>query len=240
MIGKAVLALGGAAVGGAGAIAFAFHTLNKVSAVEIAAKTEAYKAMNGHAQRGQTVFAGDSITEGYRVAEWFAGYTAETGQQVLNRGINAETSAQLLARWADTVLALEPSRIVLLIGTNDLAKGAEPEAVAANVKAMLAAAKQAVPDCRVIVQAVYPINPGAVGGIIRLAMVGKKSPAKIARLNALLADAAKEAGATFLDLTPALAGPDGLLDARLAIDGLHPNAAGYAVITPLVAAALTA
>jgi lysophospholipase L1-like esterase len=233
-------ALVGAGLGGAATFALAVRAINRLQAAEKAAKAEGYALMNATARRGQTVLAGDSITEGYRVDEWFAGYTAETGQTVYNRGISAETSAELLARWQDTVLALEPSRIVLLIGTNDLAQGVTPDAVAANVAALLDRTRATVPDGRVTLLAVYPINPGRTTGILRYALVGKKSPAKIARLNELLAGVAAAAGATWLDLTADLADATGALDPRLSHDGLHPNAAGYAVITARLVAALTA
>jgi hypothetical protein len=64
------------------------------------------------------VFLGDSITQGW--GDDMGGYFA--GMKVANRGISGDTSRGVLLRLKQDVLVLNPSGIVLLIGTNDLEK----------------------------------------------------------------------------------------------------------------------
>ena len=179
------------------------------------------------------MFAGDSITENYKVGEFYADYTARTGQLIYNRGIGGDTSGELLARW-DDVLALRPSRLVLLIGTNDLARGIAPEVVAGNVRDMVVRARAAAPDAVIVLQAVYPINPGLTSGIGRLVLKGRKNPETIAALNDLLRRVAQDHDVRWLDLTPDLADATGALNPAYSYDGLHLNTAGYEVVTPRV------
>lgn len=64
--------------------------------------------------------------------------------------------------------------------------------------------------------------------------------ARIAELNVWLETYAKERGATFVDYHRAMRGPDGELRTELTDDGVHPNAYGYALMTPLARAAIVA
>jgi len=62
------------------------------------------------------VFLGDSITQGW--GDQMGG--SFPGMKVANRGISGDTSRGVLIRLQEDVLSLNPSAIVLLIGTNDL------------------------------------------------------------------------------------------------------------------------
>jgi lysophospholipase L1-like esterase len=66
----------------------------------------------------------------------------------------------------------------------------------------------------------------------------QRPPADILKLNVWLKSYARESGAGFADYHAATVGPDGLLRAELTGDGLHPNAAGYKLLQPVIAAAL--
>src|SRR6476620_4284261 len=78
-------------------------------------------------QKHALVFLGDSITQGW--GDDFRGKFPHL--KVANRGISGDTSRGLLARLDDDVLALDPSCIVLLIGTNDVELKVPPEGIAA-------------------------------------------------------------------------------------------------------------
>ena len=91
--------------------------------------------------QGAVVFLGDSITQG-----WGEGLGAAfPGVKVANRGISGDTTRGVLIRLQEDVLALNPTAVVLLIGTNDLEEGATPETIAGNLKLILAALKRAQP-----------------------------------------------------------------------------------------------
>ena len=213
----------------AGLVLFAMHYSGRAGQYQIAVKTENFALLAGDARRGQTVFLGDSITEGYPLGDLYGDYTARTGLLVYNRGISAETAAHLLTRL-DSALELEPRNLVLLIGTNDLGEGEDPYD---SIAAILDRAASVCPETNVILQAVYPVNRhmDTLGGRM---MVGSRNKEDICALNARLETLAAEKGVTWLDLTAALSDENGELKKEYTYDGLHPTAAGYQVITEYI------
>ncbi len=71
-------------------------------------------------RRRTIVFFGDSLTRADYLPEGFVDLLAArwTGVQVINEGVNGETSEDLLAR-VGKVRARRPDRVYLMIGTND-------------------------------------------------------------------------------------------------------------------------
>jgi len=68
----------------------------------------------------------------------------------------------------------------------------------------------------------------------------KRMPEKILELNAWIKKYAADSGHVYLDYFPAMVDETGLLKKELSEDGLHPNAAGYAVMAPLAEKAIAA
>src|SRR6056300_1520004 len=85
------------------------------------------------AKQGALVFLGDSITQGW--GDDLKGAFGKT--KVANRGISGDTTRGMLYRMPEDVLALKPTGVVLLMGTNDLEEGATPEVIAGNLKLIL-------------------------------------------------------------------------------------------------------
>ncbi|MDA7875955.1 GDSL-type esterase/lipase family protein, partial [Akkermansiaceae bacterium] len=81
------------------------------------------------AKQGALVFLGDSITQSW--GDDLKGAFGET--KVANRGISGDTTRGILYRLPEDVLALNPTGVVLLMGTNDLEEGARPEVIAGNL-----------------------------------------------------------------------------------------------------------
>ena len=171
------------------------------------------------------VFLGDSITQGW--GDDFGG--SFPGVKTANRGISGDTTRGMLIRLRDDVLALNPTGVVMLMGTNDLEENAEPETIAANVKLILAELKKHNPKLPVILCQVFP------------SAASKKRPAdKIREINKLFAAAVKgDAQVTLIETWPLFANEQG--DAKEAEfpDLLHPNQLGYAkwamAIRPILA-----
>lgn len=162
--------------------------------------------------RGAIVFLGDSITQGWtdlvqRLAPW----------KCANRGISGDTTRGVLYRLQEDVLDLEPAAIVLLIGTNDIGLGADPEEVAQNVRAILQACQKANPRMPVVVCRVMPSH------------ASRQRPAeKIRRLNELVDAVVQEfPQCRRCDTWTPFADPDGNARPEEFPDLLHPNAAGY-------------
>lgn len=175
----------------------------------------------------RVVFFGDSITE-----IWSRLDPALFEGDVVNRGISGQTTAQMVGRFQQDVIALKPAVAHIMAGTNDIAGNTGPTSLAwieANVRTMVEAAK--ANHVRVVLAAVTPAARYAWRPEI-------ESVGPIRELNAWLAAYARREGLTFVDYAPALTdGHDGI-KAGLSADGVHPNAPAYALMRPLAQRAI--
>lgn len=190
-------------------------------------------------QKGETrvVFLGDSITDNWS-REGFGGFFP--GKPYINRGISGQTTPQMLIRMRSDVIALKPQVVVILAGTNDISGNTGPTTIEAIENNLMSIAELATANnIKVIFASVLPVsdyNKRANGeAIIR---TGQRPPAKILELNSWLKDYAARNGYTYLDYFSAVVDEKGFLKEDLANDGLHPNAKGYAIMSPLAEEAI--
>lgn len=174
------------------------------------------------AKEGQVVFFGDSITEMLNVSDWYGEYSVKSGYEVYNRGIGGDSSLGLYRRAKENVLCIKPKAVVILIGTNDLHFEFTPDFIAMNIENLLKLFKEECSDCRVILEAVYPVIEGRAG---------KRKNKDILEVNRRYAALAEKYGAAYIDLTDKLADEKGNLREDCTYDGLHLSAKGYEVTT---------
>lgn len=185
----------------------------------------------------RVVFYGDSITDNWNNPN-FGGFFP--GKPYINRGISGQTTPQMLLRFRADVLALKPSVVVILAGTNDIAGNTGPmtlEAIEDNFTTMAELA--AAHGVKMVFASILPVNDvgrGADGNPVN--RTKQRPPEKINALNAWLIEYAKKAGHVYLDYATPLTDPQGFLKADLADDGLNPNVKGYAVMAPLAEKAI--
>jgi lysophospholipase L1-like esterase len=176
----------------------------------------------------RVVFMGNSITEGW--APLFA--TMFPGKPYIGRGISGQTTPQMLLRFRQDVIALKPAVVVILAGTNDIAGNTGPstlEMIEDNIASMSELAQAngiRVVLCSVLPVFDYPWKPGL-----------EPAP-KIVALNAWIRTYAASHHAEYADFHTAMADERQGLPKRLAADGVHPNADGYAMMGPIVVAAI--
>ena len=184
----------------------------------------------------RVVFMGDSITDLWS-QPGRGGFFP--GKPYINRGISGQTSGQMLVRFRADVVALKPRAVVILAGTNDIAGNngpANPEAIQNDLASMAELAR--ANGIRVVLASVLPVSDERVGAHAPPLPTEERPPAAIRALNQWLAAYARRNGQVFLDYYAALADPSGKLKAGLHEDGLHPNAAGYAIMLPLAEKAI--
>lgn len=192
-------------------------------------KAANYKLLNETAAlHGQTVLAGDSITEIFNDYELFYEWSKEKNCAVYNRGISGDTSNRLSERFYDNVLNISPKNIVLLIGTNDIGMGRKNEDTAKDIKNILEQIRSKSAEINVILEAVYPVNKNL--SIESRQMVGIRSNDKIQELNTILKSLADDFGCVWLDLTDVLSDENGNLHKAYCYDGLHLNANGFQTV----------
>lgn len=195
-------------------------------------KVRNFREMVTQAVKGQTVCAGSSLTEYFPINEMLM--NAGVQKIVYNRGIAGYTIAQYDA-VLDCVLDLEPSKLFINIGSNDLnLPGDTIGNLISGYRRMLLRIRQALPDCKITVMAYYPCCKPDEGTPV--------APGKIARtmenVNAANAEVEKLArglGCDFINVNAPLMDEEGFLRQELALDAIHFSAAGYEKIFPLLA-----
>jgi lysophospholipase L1-like esterase len=176
----------------------------------------------------RVVFIGDQITElwGRGVEKFFP------GKPYYNRGIAGQTSPQMLVRFRQDVIALQPKAVVIEAGTNDIAGLTGPGSrgnIADHIMSMTDLAK--ANGIRVILASILPVCDCGRD------QTSARPPARISDVNAWMKGYAASAGALYLDYYSALA--DGRTFRKdLTVDGLLPNDAGYRVMAPLAERAI--
>ncbi|MCC0652083.1 MULTISPECIES: SGNH/GDSL hydrolase family protein [unclassified Clostridioides] len=96
------------------------------------------------------VCLGDSLTYGFGVSRsnsWTNIVSQETGLEIINKGINGDTTSGMLVRFNEDVLQNSPDMVFIMGGTNDFIAGAGNEVINSNIMAMVhqAYAKNIIP-----------------------------------------------------------------------------------------------
>jgi lysophospholipase L1-like esterase len=178
----------------------------------------------------RAVFFGDSITDMWKLDESFP------GKPYLNRGIGGQTTPQMLVRFRQDVIELQPKAVVILAGTNDIAGNTGPmriEDIEKNYASMAELAK--VHSIRVVFASVLPVHNYTPQS---QELFEQRHPHAILALNSWLEDYCAADGDVYLDYFAHMVDDKGLMRRELAEDGLHPNQAGYAIMAPLAQAAI--
>lgn len=178
------------------------------------------------AGKPRVVFLGDSITDGWRLNEYFP------DRDFVNRGISGQITSQMLGRMKADVIDLKPEVMVLLGGTNDLARQIPVEAVTGNIS--LIADLCAQHKIKLILASVLPVSDYHKDVNPAFEISKRRPPAQIEAINSWARAYAAQHGITYLDYAAAMKDERGMMKADLADDGLHPNAAGYRAMAPLV------
>jgi lysophospholipase L1-like esterase len=184
----------------------------------------------------RVVFMGDSITDGWKLNEYFP------GQPYINRGISGQTTPQMLLRFRPDVIDLKPKVVVLLAGTNDISGNTGPttlETIEENLTSMVELAH--ANGINVVLATVMPVsdyNKDRTGKLIIQTV--RRPPTQINELNGWIKKFSSERGLVYLDYFTPMADEKGLLKEDIANDGLHPNAKGYELIKPLAESAIAA
>jgi lysophospholipase L1-like esterase len=176
----------------------------------------------------RVVFLGDSITDG-----WGRGTGIFfPGKPYINRGISGQTTPQMLMRFQQDVVHLQPAVVVILAGTNDIAGNtgpSTPKMIEDNFTSMAAIAKQS--GIKLVLASItpafaYPWRPGV------------EPVAEIREVNSWLQDFCASHGCIYLDYYSAMADEKGAMLPGLSSDGVHPTAKGYVVMAPLAEQAI--
>lgn len=187
----------------------------------------------------RVVFMGDSITDGWSKPQ-SGGFFP--GKPYFDRGINGQTTPQMLVRFRPDVIDLGPQVVVILAGTNDIAGNTGPmtlEQTEDNLATMAELAR--AHGIRVVLSSVMPVRDGLKNKDGQQQVQTKKRPPEtISALNEWIKKYAAANHLVYLDYFSAMVDDQGFLKAELTYDGLHPNAEGYVLMAPLAEKAIQA
>jgi lysophospholipase L1-like esterase len=182
-------------------------------------------------QKGpRVVFMGDSLTEGWRLNEYFS------GKDYLNRGISGQITSQMLARFTQDVVELKPQVVVIWAGTNDIARGVDAAVIQRNLTAMCDLADHH--KIKVVVASITPVTDHHKAVNPAFERTLQRPPTAIIAMNGWIQKFVTARGYTYADYYQATLSTDTRLAANLTPDGLHFNADGYRMISPVIVAAL--
>ena len=175
----------------------------------------------------KVVFMGDSLT-----SFWEPFDPALFAKAGAIRGIAGQSSSEMLLRFHQDVVALRPKIVHILAGINDVGGihgPTSPQAFKDNIRAMTDIAK-----ANGIVVILASITPA-----VRIDWQPSITPARqIIELNKWLRGFSAEEGLIYADYHTALSDTKGAMRPEFSNDGVHPEAAGYAVMRPILEAAI--
>lgn len=155
------------------------------------------------------VFVGNSLTEGFPVAEIF-------GSHVKNRGIGGNRTYHIIQRM-NKILNSHTKKIFIEAGINDLRDGVSVDSVFKNYRQIIDFIRDTSPKTFIYVQSVFPTSGEYA-----------KFNIAVAELNKLLTDYCAEIGVKYVDIYSMLL-QNGQLNDRFTDDGLHLNGKGYRI-----------
>lgn len=175
----------------------------------------------------KVVFMGDSLT-----SFWAQNDPALFSKSFANRGIAGQSSSEMLLRFHQDVVALRPATVHILAGSNDVGGingPTSPQSFKNNIHAMTDIAR-----ANGIAVILGSITPAA-----KIEWQPSIRPARqIIALNTWLRSFCEQEGLICADYHSALTDPQGAMRPKFSEDGVHPGAAGYAVMKPILEAAI--
>ena len=198
-------------------ICILFYNFNKpVRAKESNKCNDIYKCEN-------IVFFGDSITEWYPISEIFGDLP------IVKSGIEGYETSDLLERMEKMVYNYNPTKVIILIGTNDLKYSDDDEQkVANNIQEIIKNIKEKRPKSKIYYQTIYPVNR-KMGSATE-----ERYNDEIDKVNEIMKDYCKNNNVKYIDMNSELSDDEGNFDSKYTNDGLHPNDLGYARISQVL------
>ena len=186
-------------------------------------KCSAFELENYNFSKGQIVFIGDSITDGYPLDNFYGDLALRT----YNRGISGDVTSGVYRRLKLSLFDLAPTKIVLMIGINDINLGLTNDEIMINYTSIIDDIKTNLPSADVTCLSVLPMNSIVEQYGVDLA----KATAQIKDLNGRIKTFVEGKGYRYIDLFTHFADENDHLITTYSNDGLHPNNAGYVVWT---------
>ena len=167
------------------------------------------------------LFLGDSITDFYDLDEYYEGLP------VVNSGIDGNDTQDILDDMENRVYQYNPSKVFLLIGTNDIDHGDSLDSIVDRIEQILLEIREIRPYAELYLESIYPVMEGEKA-------VNSRTNEKIITINKRLEDFCKKEQITYIDMFDLLVDSSSekvQINPKYTKDGLHLSDEGYDVVT---------
>ena len=184
-------------------------------------KLRCYEQLNRIAKKGQVLFTGSSLCEHFPILEFVQSYGLDI--IVYNRGIAGYIIEELKKAKEICIFDLEPSKIFINIGSNDMSGDKSAEDIIEEYEELIKEIRERLPDTTVYIMAYYPANVRDDFHVSYecIMAVKNRTEENINAMNAMLEKMAKKTGCIYVDANSGLTDKEGQLKKELCIDGIH-------------------
>ena len=172
------------------------------------------------------VFLGDSITDFYPLEELY------DNLPVVNSGVSGYKTTDILSRIDSMVTIYNPTKVFLLIGTNDVPSRSEDEIVK-NIQEIVKEIQSKRPKAKIYLESILPVNRSNDDKIDH-GMVGERENDKIQSINKKLKQYAEKEKITFINLYDEFVDENNEMTLKYTTEGLHLSSLGYLRLTNIL------
>jgi len=193
-------------------------------------KVEKYRILNQYVKKGEILFVGSSLMEGFPINEFLLDF--DVNAKIYNRGISGYVTDELIKVMETCIFDLAPSKIFINIGTNDIAQeGYTVERLIQNYTYILSEIKSRLPETIIYVMAYYPINGlDDFEGKSDKSWFIQRSNANILKANEKVKEMTLSMNGRYINVNKGLYNEEGQLKKEFTIEGVHMYANGYKAV----------
>lgn len=174
------------------------------------------------------VFFGDSITEQYNVKEFY------DDLRVVNSGISGNQTIDLLTQIETRLYDYNPSKVVILIGINDIDKGKSDNEILNNLKEIIKGIKENRKSAEIYIESIYPVNRDVGNETTEMLNNEDLNNKRVKEINKKIKNLCKNEGIPYINVYDVLTDSEGNLKNIYTQDGVHLNDLGYYKVTNTV------
>ena len=165
------------------------------------------------------VFLGDSITSRCDLNKYFPNYN------VYNSGIAGNMTKDILDNMENRVLVYNPTKVFILIGTNDLVySGLDNDGIKNNIEEIINKIYEKNSNTKIYLESIYPVNNS-----LNKEIVETRTNDNIKDLNNKIEKICNNK-CTYINMYDNLTDKNGNMKRIYTVDGLHLNKIGYKVV----------
>ena len=179
---------------------------------------------NSGIMHGNILFLGDSLTDYYNLSKYYK------NELVINSGIAGNSTDDILNDMYNRVYKYNPSKIFLLIGTNDIVYGKDVNYITNNINKIIDLIRKKLPNCKIYLESLYPIN-NTNNLKVNHNVVANRTNDVINQINTKIKEIPN---ITYINIHDSLVDTNGNLNINYTVEGLHINDSGYITITNIL------